>query len=74
MAVATASIRQVHGAVKILHPGVEQAIRWDFKAAAADRVLAKMILPGGEIRIASALTSVSAVVSPSVLSGTPGNL
>jgi predicted unusual protein kinase regulating ubiquinone biosynthesis (AarF/ABC1/UbiB family) len=51
--VATASIGQVHRAgglaVKVLHPGVEQAIKSDFKAAAAGRVLAKMIMPGGEV-------------------------
>jgi predicted unusual protein kinase regulating ubiquinone biosynthesis (AarF/ABC1/UbiB family) len=51
--VSTASIGQVHHAgglaVKVLHPGIEQAIRSDFKAAAAGRVLARMIMPGGDI-------------------------
>jgi predicted unusual protein kinase regulating ubiquinone biosynthesis (AarF/ABC1/UbiB family) len=51
--VSTASIGQVHRAgglaVKVLHPGIEQAIRSDFKAAAAGRVLARMIMPGGDI-------------------------
>ena len=51
--VSTASIGQVHRAgglaVKVLHPGIEQAIRSDFKAAAAGRVLAKMIMPGGDV-------------------------
>lgn len=44
---STASIGQVHRAgglaVKVLHPGIEQAIRSDFKAAAAGRVLAKLV-------------------------------
>ena len=51
--VSTASIGQVHRAgdlaVKVLHPGIEQAIHSDFKAAAAGRLLAKMIMPGGDI-------------------------
>ena len=50
--VATASIGQVHRAgelaVKVLHPGIEQAIRSDFKAASAGRVLANLLMPGGD--------------------------
>ncbi len=55
--VASASIGQVHRgrvggndvAVKVLHPGIEQAIRSDFRAAAAGKLLAKMLMPGGDI-------------------------
>jgi len=51
--VSTASIGQVHRAgglaVKVLHPGIEQAIRSDFKAAAAGRTIARLIMPGGDI-------------------------
>jgi predicted unusual protein kinase regulating ubiquinone biosynthesis (AarF/ABC1/UbiB family) len=55
--VATASIGQVHRAhvsgvdvaVKALHPGIEQAIRSDFRAANAGKLLARMIMPGGEV-------------------------
>jgi predicted unusual protein kinase regulating ubiquinone biosynthesis (AarF/ABC1/UbiB family) len=55
--VATASIGQVYRgrldgvevAVKVLHPGIEEAIRSDFKAASAGKMLAKMLMPGGEI-------------------------
>jgi len=50
--VSTASIGQVHRAgglaVKVLHPGIEQAIRSDFKAAAAGRVIASLLMPGGD--------------------------
>lgn len=55
--VATASIGQVYRArlggadvaVKVLHPGIEAAIRSDFRAANAGKMLAKLLMPGGEI-------------------------
>ena len=56
--VATASVGQVHRAtlpdgtpvaVKVLHPGVEQAIRADFKTAQVGKALAGLIAPGVEV-------------------------
>jgi predicted unusual protein kinase regulating ubiquinone biosynthesis (AarF/ABC1/UbiB family) len=55
--VATASIGQVYRArldgedvaVKVLHPGIQDAIRTDFKAASAGKWIAKLLMPGGEI-------------------------
>jgi len=53
--VATASIGQVHRAmredgtavaVKVRHPGIEAAIRADFKAAAIGKILAHVMAPG----------------------------
>ncbi len=53
--VATASIGQVHRAVlpdgtrvavKVKHPGIEQAIAADFRSAAAASALPGMVLPG----------------------------
>jgi len=56
--VATASIGQVHRAtredgtpvaVKVRHPGIEAAIRADFKTASLGKVLARGIAPGIEV-------------------------
>lgn len=56
--VATASIGQVHRArredgtvvaVKVRHPGIEEAIRADFKAAALGKVMARAFAPGVDI-------------------------
>jgi predicted unusual protein kinase regulating ubiquinone biosynthesis (AarF/ABC1/UbiB family) len=56
--VATASVGQVHRAklpdgtlvaVKVLHPGVEEAIRADFKTAQVGKALAGVIAPGVEV-------------------------
>jgi predicted unusual protein kinase regulating ubiquinone biosynthesis (AarF/ABC1/UbiB family) len=55
--VAAASIGQVHRAnldgvdlaVKVRHPGIEQAIASDFKAASAGKVFAKLLMPGGDV-------------------------
>lgn len=57
--VATASVGQVHraklpdgtaAAVKVLHPGVEEAIRADFKTAQVGKVMAGLIAPGVEVK------------------------
>ena len=57
--VATASVGQVHRAelpdgtpvaVKVLHPGVEQAIRADFKTAQVAKAMAGLIAPGVEVK------------------------
>jgi predicted unusual protein kinase regulating ubiquinone biosynthesis (AarF/ABC1/UbiB family) len=56
--VATASIGQVHRAklpggrdvaVKVLHPGITEAIRADFRAASAGKVLASVLIPGANV-------------------------
>ncbi|MGI5860499.1 MAG: ABC1 kinase family protein [Myxococcales bacterium] len=53
--VATASIGQVHRAVredgtsvavKVRHPGIDDAIRADFKSAAIGKVMARLFVPG----------------------------
>jgi predicted unusual protein kinase regulating ubiquinone biosynthesis (AarF/ABC1/UbiB family) len=57
--VATASVGQVHRAklpdgtpvaVKVLHPGVEEAIRADFKTAQVGKAMAGLIAPGVEVK------------------------
>jgi len=61
--VATASIGQVHRgalpdgtrvAVKVRHPGIEQAIAADFRAAAAGSALPRLMFPGASEMIAEA--------------------
>jgi len=56
--VATASIGQVHrarlpngtpAAVKVRHPGIEAAIRADFRGAQTGKALARMLAPGADI-------------------------
>ncbi|MGC4116244.1 MAG: AarF/ABC1/UbiB kinase family protein [Myxococcales bacterium] len=56
--VATASIGQVHRAtredgtavaVKVRHPGIEEAIQADFKAAAVGKLMARAFAPGVDI-------------------------
>jgi predicted unusual protein kinase regulating ubiquinone biosynthesis (AarF/ABC1/UbiB family) len=56
--VATASIGQVHRAtlpggeavaVKVLQPGVEQALQTDFRAASTAKLMARVIMPGADI-------------------------
>jgi predicted unusual protein kinase regulating ubiquinone biosynthesis (AarF/ABC1/UbiB family) len=57
--VATASIGQVHRgtlpdgtrvAVKVRHPGIDQAIRADFKSAQVGKVLAGLLAPGANVK------------------------
>jgi len=57
--VATASIGQVHQArladgtlvaVKVRHPGIEEAIRADFRGARTGKALARMLAPGTDIQ------------------------
>jgi len=57
--VATASIGQVHrarladgtlAAVKVRHPGIEAAIRADFRGAQTGKALARMLAPGADIQ------------------------
>jgi len=56
--ISTASIGQVHRAtlddgtevaVKVRHPGIEAAIRADFKTAAIGRFLARAVVPGANV-------------------------
>lgn len=56
--VATASIGQVHRAalpdgtpvaVKVRHPGIDDAIRADFRGAAVGKTMAKLLVPGADI-------------------------
>jgi predicted unusual protein kinase regulating ubiquinone biosynthesis (AarF/ABC1/UbiB family) len=56
--VATASIGQVHRgelvdgmqvAVKVRHPGIDAAIRADFRAASTGKLLARLLAPGVEV-------------------------
>ncbi len=56
--ISTASIGQVHCAtlddgtqvaVKVRHPGIEAAIRADFKTAAIGRFLARAMIPGANV-------------------------
>jgi predicted unusual protein kinase regulating ubiquinone biosynthesis (AarF/ABC1/UbiB family) len=57
--VASASIGQVHRArlpgglevaVKVRHPGIDDAIRADFKAARVGTALAQLLVPGADVR------------------------
>lgn len=57
--VATASIGQVHRArrpdgapvaVKIRHPGIDDAIRADFRAAAVGKLMGSLFAPGADVR------------------------
>src|SRR5919197_276767 len=62
--VATASIGQVHRArlpdgtpvaVKVRHPGIEAAIRADFRSAQTGKVLAQLLAPGAQVQVDEAI-------------------